>query len=114
MNLSNDVRLTGRLTADPEVKVIGTKGNKVANFTLAVNNNFKNSDGEYGSEFIRCEAYGSTAEYIEKYFEKGKPMSVGGSLRVNSYDDKDGVKRTSTVVNVEAVQFVLKDTTMSE
>lgn len=99
----NKVMLQGRLTDYPELK--HTKSNKaVVDFFLAVEEN-RAVNGERNSNFFRCEAWGSTAEFICKYFEKGQQIIVDGRLSSNTYTDKDNVKRTNIFIVVEGVNF---------
>ena len=74
----NNVALVGRLTADVELRTAGDKA--FAMFTVAVNRPFKNKEtNEYDADFIRCKAFGGTAEFIAKFFGKGKPIGVGAA-----------------------------------
>lgn len=95
----------GRLTADPELKTVG--GNtSVVHFTIAINSNYKNKNtGEQRTDFIRCTAWRTTAEFISKYFTKGKMMIVEGSLRSDNYTDNNGIKRYSLEVYADNVSF---------
>ena len=98
----NRAELTGRLTRDPQIRY--TQDNlAVANFTIAVDRRFKNGDQE--SDFIRCIAFGKTAEFIEKYFHQGTKIEVGGRIQTGSYTDKDGRKVYTTDVICEEVGF---------
>jgi len=98
----NNVSLVGRLTKDPEVKVIG-QGTAVCNFTLAVNRNFKNDAGEVEADFIQCQAWKGQAEFIGSYLKKGNLISLTGSINTRTYE-KDGITRYITEVNVNNVQ----------
>lgn len=102
----NNVILMGRLTADPELK---TTSGGLANvqFTIAVTRAFKNQSGEYESDFIRCVAWRTTAEFICRNFAKGQLILVEGNLRTGSYDDKNhpDVKHYTTDVYVDNVGF---------
>lgn len=100
----NNVVLLGRLTRDPELKSTAG-GNAVVNFSLAVNRNFKNADGNYEADFISCVAWRHTAEYISQYFKKGDSISLRGRLQVRSFDDSEGKKRYVTEVVVEEAGF---------
>lgn len=103
----NQVILFGRLTANPDLKQTST-GDTVCNFTLAVDRP-KSKSGNSTADFINCNAWGKTAETVAKYFTKGKPMLVSGSLRDNDYTDKNGTKHYSKVVLVNSVSFTLND-----
>lgn len=101
----NKVILMGRLVKDPEVR--NTQGSEpiaVARYTLAVNRRFKRQ-GEQDADFINCVAFGKAAQFAEKYFEKGRLVSIVGRIQVRSWDDKDGKKRWSTDVVIEEQYF---------
>lgn len=103
----NKVIVVGRLTRDPEMKyTIGESATAIARFSLAVNRKFKNADGEYETDFINCVAFGKTAEFIEKYFNKGMAMGIVGRIQTGSYTNKDGQKVYTTEVVVEETEFV--------
>lgn len=87
----NDCKFIGRLTKDPEYRVTPS-GTELITFDLAVQRKFKNNDGEYESDFIRCIAFKKTAEFINTYSKKGYVMSVSGEMRNNNYEDDNGVK----------------------
>lgn len=94
----NKAILMGRLTKDPEIKT--TPSNiSVCTFTLAVNRRFKNSEGNYDTDFINCVAWRQTAEFISKFFSKGSMMGICGSIQTRNYE-KDG--RTIYVTEVIA------------
>ncbi|MDD6571126.1 MAG: single-stranded DNA-binding protein [Thermoflexaceae bacterium] len=99
----NSVQLTGRLTRDPEVRYT-YGGLSIASFTLAVNRRFK-QDGGPGADFIRCVAFGKTAEFIEKYFTKGRKMDLNGRIQTGSYTNQEGQKVYTTDIVVENVEF---------
>ena len=101
----NKVVLVGRLTRDPEVRVF-SNGNPVANFTLAINRNFKNKDGNIDADFIPVAVYGRQADVIQKYVTKGSQLGVDGRIQVRSYDAQDGTKRYTTDVAVESFEFI--------
>ena len=99
----NIVALQGRLAADPEQRTT-QNGTAVTSFSLAVQRNVKGSNGEYGTDWIDCVAWGKTAEFICKYFQKGQLMAVNGTLQTRSYE-KDGSKRKVTQVVVQNACF---------
>ena len=99
----NIVALQGRLAADPEQRTT-QNGTAVTSFSLAVQRNVKGSGGEYGTDWIDCVAWGKTAEFICKYFQKGQLMAVNGTLQTRSYE-KDGSKRKVTQVVVQNACF---------
>lgn len=88
----NHIDLMGRLTRDPELRRTGS-GIAVANFTLAVERDFKGQDGAKETDFIDCVAWRNTGEFAAKYFTKGSMAVVSGRLTIRSYTDKDGNKR---------------------
>ena len=94
----------GRLTKDPELRSTQS-GLKITSFTLAINRNFKNKDGNYDADFLNCQAFKSTAEFIEKYFKKGSMMAITARAQTRNYDDSDGKKRFVTEFIVEEVYF---------
>ena len=95
--------LKGNLAREPEIKVLDLGGKKVcvANFVIAVNRFFKKANGESDKDttFIACEAWDSGAETIGKYFTKGSPILLEGSIKVENWE-KDGQKMSRTKVRV--------------
>lgn len=102
----NKVILTGRLTSDPELRQTQS-GISSCRFTVAVNRRFKNDKDEYEADFISCQAWRQTAEFISRYFGKGSMICVEGSLRTGSYQDRNhsDVTHYTTDLNVENVEF---------
>ena len=102
----NKVQLVGRLTRDPETRYSqSTQPIAVTRFSVAVNRKFK-KEGEPEADFINCVSFGKTAEFISKYFTKGKMIGIVGCIRTNSWmDSATGQKRFSTDVLVEEVEF---------
>lgn len=90
----NTVALMGRLTADPELRYTGSNI-PVTSFTLAVERDFKSSDGEKQTDFIQIVAWRQTAEFVARYFHKGQLMAVIGSIQTRKYQDRDGNNRTA-------------------
>ena len=101
----NRIILMGRLTRDPELR--HTQSNTaVASFTLAVDRDFKSKDsGEKATDFIDIVAWRSTAEFVSKYFAKGRMAVVEGRLQLRDWTDKDGNKRRSAEVVADNVYF---------
>lgn len=98
----NKVILGGRLTADVELKQTPS-GVSVCSFSIAVNRKFsKNNE----ADFIDCQAWKQTAEFISKYFRKGSSICVVGSLKKRSWRDKTGENRYATEVIVDEALFV--------
>ena len=82
----NKVILMGRFARDPECKYIGDR--KVANFTLAVDRGRKNANGEREADFIDCAAWGSSAEFVQKWFAKGMMAIVVGRIQSRHWFDR--------------------------
>lgn len=100
----NSVQLVGRFTREPEIRY--TEGGlSIARFTLAVDRRFK-KDGAPNADFIRCIAFGKTAEFIEKYFNKGNKIGIIGRIQTGDYTNADGVKVYTIDVVVESAEFV--------
>ena len=103
----NKVILVGRFTRDPEIRYsTGESATATSRFSLAVNRRFKNAEGNYDADFINCVAFGKTAEFIEKYFNKGMAIGITGRIQTGSYTNKDGQKVYTTDVVVEETEFV--------
>ena len=100
----NHCVLIGRLTAAPELKQTGS-GVSVTSFTLAIDRPYS-KDGTRQTDFINCVAWRSTAEFISKYFEKGRQLGLDGSIQTRNYEDKKGNKRTAVEVVVDNAFFV--------
>ncbi len=97
----NSIIISGRLTASPKVSKT-SKGESVLRFSVAVRRNYKNSSGEYPTDFIKCVAWRNTADFIERNCEKGQFMEVRGPLYSDRYQDKDtGKNLTDWHINVE-------------
>ena len=99
----NEVILQGRLTQDPELKTTNS-GKSVISFSLAVERDFSTGD-EKETDFINIVAWNKTAEFISKFFPKGKMMLLRGSLQVRKYQTQNGENRYSTEVVAEKVWF---------
>ena len=100
----NKIILMGRLSRDPELRRTQS-GTAVASFTLAVDRDYKPQDGERETDFIDIVAWRGTAEFVSKYFSKGRMAIVEGRLQVRDWKDKDGAKRRSTEVIADNVYF---------
>lgn len=100
----NHIVLMGRLTRDPELRRTQS-GIAVASFTLAVDQDYKSQNGERGVDFINIVAWRGTAEFAEKYFEKGQMAVVSGRLSTRNYEDKNGNKRTAYEVVASNIYF---------
>lgn len=101
----NLVVLTGRLTADPELKYT-PNGTPVTSFSIAVNRRYRAGE-EQQADFINIVAWRHTAEFISKYFQKGSMIGIEGSIQTRKYADRDtGKQRTAFEVVANDVQFV--------
>lgn len=109
----NKLIITGRLCRDPEVKAIG-ENNMVAKFTVAVNRNYKDKDGNRPADFIPCEAFGKTAEFISNYVNKGRLVEVDGEMRVDQYQNEEGENRTFTKCHVNSLNVLDSAKTANE
>jgi single-strand DNA-binding protein len=103
----NKVMLIGNLTRDPELKY--TPGQQaVCEVGLAVNRKYRTKDGEDREEttFVDCEAWGKQAEVIKQYMSKGRPIFIEGRLKLDTWEDKEGGKRSKMRVVIENFQFL--------
>lgn len=100
----NKIVCMGRLTHDPELRRTGS-GIAVASFSLAVERDFKTEGGEKETDFINVVAWRNTAEFVSKYFTKGRMAVVSGRLQIRPWTDKDGNKRRTDEVVADNVYF---------
>lgn len=100
----NNYSATGRLTADTELKTTKT-GKSVTTFILAIERTYAGSDGERQADFVRCVAWGNTAEFVCKYFTKGSMIGIEGAVHSRDYTDKNGNKRYAVEILVKEVSF---------
>ena len=100
----NVVIQSGRLVADPELRRTQS-GTAVATFRLAVERDYAEKDGSRQADFFEYVAWRGTAEFISKYFSKGQMMTVEGTMRTRSWEDRDGKKQYRTEVLVEKAYF---------
>ena len=101
----NNVVIVGRLTKDVELKQAGES--TVANFTLAVDKPYNKDKEHPEANWIDCVAWNKTAEFISKYFTKGKKIGITGSLQTRTYEDKDSKKKIKvTEVMVSTADFI--------
>lgn len=100
----NKIILMGRLTRDPELRRTQA-GTAVVSFSLAVDRDYKDQSGEKETDFIDIVAWRNTAEFVSKYFTKGRMAVVEGRLQIRDWTDKDGGKRRSAEVVAENVYF---------
>lgn len=95
----------GNLTRDPELQTTGS-GISLCRFSIAVNRNYSNSNGEREADFINIVTWRGLAENCGKYLSKGRKVCVVGQLQTRTYDDKDGNKRYATEIVAEDVEFI--------
>ena len=100
----NKIIIMGRLTRDPELRRTGS-GTAVTSFSLAVDRDFKSQSGEKETDFIDVVAWRSTAEFVSKYFTKGRMAVVEGRLQIRDWTDKEGGKRRSAEVIADGIYF---------
>lgn len=99
----NHITIMGRLTRDPELRRTGS-GVAVVSFTIACDRDFS-KDGQKETDFVDVTAWRNTAEFVSKYFSKGRMAVISGRLQIRSYTDKDGNKRKTAEVVAENVYF---------
>ena len=100
----NKIFLQGRLTRDPELRRTGS-GTAVTSFSLACDRDFKSQSGDKETDFIEVVAWKNTAEFVSKYFSKGRMAVVEGRLQIRDWTDKAGSKRTTAEVVADNVYF---------
>ena len=100
----NKVFIMGRLTRDPELRRT-QNGTPVTSFSLAVDRDFKSQSGEKETDFIDVVAWRATAEFVAKYFTKGRMAVVEGRLQIRDWKDKDGNNRRSAEVVADNIYF---------
>ena len=100
----NKIIIMGRLTRDPELRRTQS-GLPVTSFSLAVDRDFKGQNGERETDFIDVVAWRATAEFVSKYFTKGRMAVVEGRLQLRDWTDRDGNKRRAAEVVAENVYF---------
>lgn len=101
----NHITIGGRLTRDPELRRTGS-GTAVTSFSIACDRDFANKEsGERETDFVDIVAWRGTAEFVSKYFSKGRMAIISGRLQIRDWTDKDGNKRRSAEVLAENVYF---------
>ena len=100
----NHIVIMGRLTRDPELRHTQS-GTAVTSFSLAVDRDYKSQDGERETDFIDVVAWRHTAEFVNKYFSKGKMAVVEGRLQIRGWTDQNGGKRRSAEVIANSIYF---------
>ena len=101
----NQVVIAGRLTGDPVVEEV-EGGKKVSSITVAVPRSYKNVDGTYDIDFIRCTLWGGIAENTCEYCKKGDIVGVKGRIQTSSYETEDGNKKYAMEVVAEKISFL--------
>lgn len=101
----NKVILIGRLTRDPEMRTTPS-GVATTSFSIAVQRNYANAQGDREADFINCVAWRKQAENIAKYCTKGSQVAVDGRIQTRNYDAQDGTKRYVTEVIADNVTFL--------
>ena len=106
----NNAVIVGRIVQNPELKET-EKGGKLANIVLAVPRSFKNSNGEYETDFINCTLWRGIAESTAEYCKKGDLVGIKGRIQTSNYQDAEGNKKYTTEVVAEKVTFLSKNHT---
>lgn len=101
----NKALLIGRLTRDPELRTTST-GRNVCQFSIAVNRNFTNANGEREADFINCVVWDKQAENLVKYQKKGNQIAVDGRIQTRNYEDKDGKRVYVTEILANNISFL--------
>lgn len=102
----NKVILTGRLCHDPEIKYVGKNNIALVNFTLAVNRNYKNSHGDYESDFIKCRLWRKQAEIFAEYMSKGRLVYLEGVIKIDKFISSTGENKKSTIIDCDLFKFI--------
>lgn len=101
----NQAILVGRLTKDVEIKELDN-GKKVTSITLAIPRSFKNTEGEYETDFVECTLWNNIAENTAEYCKKGDIVGVKGRLQSSNYEKEDGTKIYKTEIIAEKITFL--------
>ena len=104
----NKAIVIGRLGQDPELKYTPSGGNAVCNFSLATSEKFKTKSGgeKEETQWHRIVCWGKTAEIAAEHLSKGREVYIEGKIKYRSYEDKNGVKKYSTEIEAQTVQFI--------
>lgn len=100
----NRIVLMGNITRDLELRST-TSGKSVLQFSIAVERDKKDTNGNKNTDFIDCVAWNSTAEFISRNFVKGSAIAIDGKLQIEEWNDKDGGKRKAAKILVQSVSF---------
>lgn len=101
----NRVIVVGRTTKDIELRTTSS-GKSIVSFSIAVNSNYKKSDGTNDSYFFNCVAFSGLAETISRYVHKGDLVGISGRLQTRSYTDSNGNNRTVTEIIIDEIDFL--------
>lgn len=102
----NSINLIGRLTRDCDLKFAQGSGTAVCKFTVAVDRDFKNKDGQKEADFLNCIIFNKAAESLSPYLTKGKSVGISGRVQTGNYTNKEGVKIYTFDVMVEKTKFL--------
>lgn len=102
----NKVSIVGTICRDIDVRTGQGENSTVARFSVAINRKFKNKDGQYDADFPSIIAFGKSAEFVQKYFEKGMRIGIIGRIQTGRYTNKDGQTVYTTDVVAEEIEFV--------
>ena len=94
----------GRMVKDPNLRQTQS-GKSVVSFTIAVDRDFKNKDGERESDFINIIAWGSSADFVARYFGKGDMIAVEGRLKIRNWTDENGANRKTAEIEADRLHF---------
>lgn len=100
----NHITIMGRLTKDPELRRTGN-GTAVTSFSIACDRDFKAENGERETDFFDIVAWRNTAEFVSKYFAKGRMAVISGRLQIRAWTDKEGNNRRSAEILADSVYF---------
>lgn len=100
----NTITIMGRMVRDPEIRKT-SNGTSVVSFTLAVDRDYADDNGDRETDFIDCVAWAHTADFIGEYFSKGAQMAVNGRLQLRDWEDNDGNRRRAAEIKVDNVYF---------
>ena len=100
----NHIVVMGRLTRDPELRKTASDVS-VTSFTVAVDRDFSQQDGQKETDFLDVVAWRSTAEFAAKYFAKGRMAVISGRLQIRNWEDKEGNKRRTAEILAENIYF---------
>lgn len=99
----NKIAIMGRLTRDPELRHANEV--PVCSFTIACDRDYKNGNGEKETDFVDVVAWRATAEFVQRYFTKGRMAVIEGRLQIRNWTDKEGGKRRNAEINADNVYF---------